>query len=302
MLSRVSVICFAASYGVTLALEVTRLFFRSGIRGALMMGFAAAGLFAHSVFLAYRWLAFYESAPAGGSPLSSEKDWYLLAAWVLIVFYLFVTAYHPKTLFGLFILPLVLGLIAVGTLVADPEPFPREAGSKVWAILHGGSLLVGMVAVLVGFVSGLVYLHQARRLKNKVPPGKRLRLPSLEWLQKTNSRTLTLALLMIGLGILSGIVLNAIDRGSDAGLLPWNDPVVLSTAMMFAWLLVFTVAGMVYRPAREGRRVAYHTLVSFVFLVIALSLVLSRVTQHGGLRVPKTGGPAAPASRRGGPQ
>ena len=35
MLSGVGIVCFAASYTVALALEVTRLFFRSGIRGAL---------------------------------------------------------------------------------------------------------------------------------------------------------------------------------------------------------------------------------------------------------------------------
>jgi hypothetical protein len=41
---------------------------------------------------------------------------------------------------------------------------------------------------------------------------------------------------------------------------------------------------MAYRPAREGRRVAYHTLVSCVFLVIVLALVLSGWTKHGGER------------------
>jgi hypothetical protein len=52
---------------------------------------------------------------------------------------------------------------------------------------------------------------------------------------------------------------------------------------MFSWLLVSAAIGMAYRPAREGRRVAYHTLVSFVFLVIVLALVLSGLTRHGGV-------------------
>jgi ABC-type uncharacterized transport system permease subunit len=140
------------------------------------------------------------------------------------------------------------------------------------------------VAVLIGFASGLMYLHQARWLKHKRPPRRGLRLPSLEWLQKTNSRTLTLALMMIGLGILSGVMLNAANYGSESGWLPWSDPVVLGTAMMFTWLLVSAGIGMAYRPAREGRRVAYHTLVSFLFLVLVLTMVLSGMTQHGGVR------------------
>ena len=284
MLSGVNVVCFAASYGVALALEISRLLFRSGIRGALMLGFAGAGLFAHTVYLYYRWAEFYEKATSGGSPLSSEKDWYLVAAWVLVVFYLYVMCYHPKTAVGLFLLPLALVLIGVAWSVGEKPSFPREAGSRVWGLIHGGSILLGSAAVLIGFASGLMYLHQARRLKQKRPPTRGLRLPSLEWLQKTNSRTLTLALLMIGLGILSGIMLNAANQARQAASLPWNDPVVLSTGVMFGWLLVSTGIGMAYRPAWEGRRVAYHTLVSFVFLAIVLAMVLSGMTQHGGVR------------------
>ncbi len=205
-----------------------------------------------------------------------------MAAWVLVVFYLFVIAYHPRTAVGLFLLPLALGLIGVATLAAGEKPFPREAGSKVWGVVHGGSILLGTAAVLIGFASGLMYLHQARRLKLKRPP-RSLRLPSLEWLEKTNRRTLTLALMMVGLGILSGVVLNAANRAAGAGSLPWDDPVVLGTELMFAWLLVSAGIGMAYRPGRPWRSVAYHTVVSFMFLVIVLAMVLSGLTRHGGV-------------------
>ena len=54
MLSGVSTICFAASYAVALALEISRLLFRSGVRRVVMLGFAGAGLVAHTAFLYYR--------------------------------------------------------------------------------------------------------------------------------------------------------------------------------------------------------------------------------------------------------
>ncbi len=92
-----------------------------------------------------------------------------MAAWVLVVFYLFVTAYHPRTAVGLFLLPLALGLIGVATLVAEAQPIPREAGSKLWGIVHGGSILLATAAVLVGFASGMMYLHQARRSSSSGP-------------------------------------------------------------------------------------------------------------------------------------
>ena len=44
-----------------------------------MLAWAGAGLFAHTVFLYYR------AAHTTGVPLSSWRDWYLLAAWTLMV-------------------------------------------------------------------------------------------------------------------------------------------------------------------------------------------------------------------------
>jgi ABC-type uncharacterized transport system permease subunit len=202
MLSGVSIFCFAASYAVALGLELTRLLFRSAARGALMIGFAAAGFFAHTVYLFYQVVSSSQTADA--LPLSSERDWYLLAAWLLAAVYLYLTYFHPKTAFGVFILPLVLGLIGVARFLADPKPFPREPASQIWGMIHGASLLLATVAMLIGFAAGLMYLGQARRLKNKISPQKGLRLPSLEWLQRTNSRTLIIAEVMLGVGILSG--------------------------------------------------------------------------------------------------
>ena len=278
MLSRVGIICFAASYGVALALEMTRLLFRSGIRGAIMLGFAGAGLFAHTVYLYYR------AASATGSPLSSSQDWCLVAAWILAATYLYLTAYHPKKAFGLFILPLVLFLIAVGTYLADPEPFARGPASKVWGTIHGVSILLAAVAVLVGFAAGLMYLGQAYRLKQKLPPRRGLRLPSLEWLQHANRRAIGIAVLMLGAGIVSGIILNLINYGPEDDRLPWTDPVVLTTFGMFAWLVICVLVGRFYKPVREGHRVAFLTLFSFLFLAFALAVVLFSNTKHGGPR------------------
>ena len=77
MLSHISITCFAASYLVAWLLELSRLFFRSGVRGAIMVGFAVAGFFAQTMYLGYR------AMQSTTLPLSSSFDWYLLAAWML---------------------------------------------------------------------------------------------------------------------------------------------------------------------------------------------------------------------------
>ena len=168
-ISGISVFCFAASYMVALVLELTRMFFRSGVRGALMLGFAGAGLTAHTLFLGYR------AATASGAPLSSAFDWYLLGAWALVVVYLYLTWYHPKTSIGLFLLPLVLALLGLSQF-ADQQPFPQSRAGQVWGMIHGIFLLLGVVTVSIGFVAGMMYLIQAYRLKHKLPASLGLRL------------------------------------------------------------------------------------------------------------------------------
>ena len=276
MLAGVQILCFAASYAVALLLELSRLAFRSGVRGALMLGFAAAGLVAHTVFLYYR------AVKVPGSPLSSEQDWYLMAAWLLVVVYLYLVWYHPRQSFGLFLLPLVLALIGAGTLLARSEPFAREPASRVWGLVHGAALLLATVAVLVGFAAGVMYLYQDRRLKRKLPPPRGPRLPSLEWLARANGRALVAAVLMLVVGVISGVVLNALRRAGGLNLLPWHDPVVFTTLMMLVWLLSAVAFTARYPARRQGRKVAYLTLVSFVFLVVALAAMLVLDTAHGG--------------------
>ena len=275
-MSGVGIICFASSYAIAWALEISRLLFRSGVRGAIMLGFAGAGLVAHTAFLYYR------AVNAEGVPLSSEKDWYLVAAWALVVVYLYLAVLRPKIPFGLFLLPLVLGLISAATFLAPVEPLARGSASKIWGAIHGVSIMLAVVSVLIGFVAGLMYLGQSRRLKHKRLPAGGLRLPSLEWLQRANSHAIVTSLLMLGVGILSGMVLNLINIGDESARLAWNDPVVLSTWLMFFWLLAVVVAIAVYRPARQGRKVAYLTVASFVFLAIMLAAGLLMNSRHWG--------------------
>ena len=197
--------------------------------------------------------------------------------------YFYLACYHASMHFGVFLLPLVLGLIAAAHF-ADPRPFSREPASQIWIIIHGTSIMLATVTVIFGFAAGLMYLEQADRLKRKRPPFLKLRLPSLEWLQMVNSRTMLASMLLVGVAVASGIVLNLLKKSPSV---LWKDPVVWVTLTMFGWLLLHVVIGAFYRPIRQGRKVAYLTLVSFVFLVLALvGMFVSN--QHGGGAVNKS--------------
>jgi ABC-type transport system involved in cytochrome c biogenesis permease subunit len=277
MLSGISITCFAASYAVTLALEVSRLFFRLRVRWIVMILFAAAGLFAHTVYLSM--LTRSELQGNGVTPMSHWYDWCLMAAWVLAAVYLICAARRPENTVGIFLLPLVLALVGAGYAVRRAPPFAREQALSYWGMFHGIMLLLGTVAAALGFAAGIMYLLQSYRLKHKLLPRPGFRLPTLEWLQKLNRRSFLLSTFLLALGLVAGLALNLIRQSSHRGTIAWTDPVVLSSGGLFLWLATATLFESLYKPAREGRKVACITLVSFVFLGLVLYLVLEG--QHG---------------------
>ena len=274
MLSGISIICFAACYAIAFALELVGLKRRFAWHRAVLIGVTVAGVAAHTLYL------LHGAGQSNALPAATASEWVLQAALVLAVIYLAALFYLPGTPTGVALLPIVLGLIA-GSLWASTEPLAPERTFYVWAVFHGIVLLLGTVAVCVGFLAGLMYIAQSYALKHVRSPVNRLRLPSLEWLERVNSRTLGISAVLIALGFLSGLAMSIMLHREDAGYVLWADPVVLSLAAMLIWLVAAETFRLVYPAARRGRKVAYLTLASFVFLVIALGSLMLLDTVHG---------------------
>ncbi len=274
MLSGISIICFAACYAIAFALEVVGLTKRFAWHRAALLVVTIAGFAAHTLYLGNL------AATTKAAPLSSPAEWLLLAAWTLVLVYLGAIANLPRAATGLILLPIILGLIGV-SYFASPEPFGPERASQFWGDLHGWMLLLGTVAVCIGFSAGVMYLIQASWLKRRRPPSDELQLPSLEWLERINTGSLALSMLLVLLGFVSGVVLSTLKHRGETNYTLWTDPVVLSLAAMTLWLIVAELFRLIYPAARRGRKVAYLTLASFGFLVITLASFLWLDNVHG---------------------
>ena len=150
IISGITLTCFGASYGVAWALELVKLFFRSGVRRLLMLAFVLAGLLAHTLYLGYRVVAY------SATPLSSSFDWCLVAAWLLVAAYLYLSYYYPRAALGLYMLPMAVALV-VAAAFAEREPIAAGDALRAWGAVHGIALLVGTLAVMVGFMAGIMY-------------------------------------------------------------------------------------------------------------------------------------------------
>lgn len=262
--------CYLAALGLEL-IGLKRRF--AGRRLAIAL-LTLVGLIAHSIYLGG------QGASRVALPLASPAEWLVVFAWVLAVTYLAATLYLPHAATGVLILPLVLGLILLSR-GASHEPFAPDRTFMFWGLAHGVLLLLGTVTVCVGFLAGLTYLLQSYALKHAKSPLGGLSLPSLEWLERINSRALGISTLLVAFGCASGLAMSALKHQGDAIAALWTDPTVVSSSAMLLWLAAAEIFRLVYPAARQGRKVAYLTLASFIFVVITVLSLLFLDSGHG---------------------
>ena len=269
-MTKISLSCFAFSYAIAMILEISRLFFRAPIRFLIIIGITIAGIFAHTVYL---WLKFQKDF-SGGTPMASWYDWCLMVSLAIAITYVIIAIKKNENSVGIFFLPLVLLLILIAMLIKNRDAFTPSEATNVWAITHGISLLLGTSAMIIAFVAGVMYLVHAFRLKKKMPPRVGFRLPSLEWLEQCNRQSLFYATGLIAAGLVSGAIMNVLQNSENSAGIPWTNSVIVSSGALLFWLLGVTVFEALYKPARQGQKIAYLTLASFVFLMMVLGFTL----------------------------
>ena len=269
MIDRLSVLCFAGTYGLAFLAELARFRVRSTVRWYVAAGLMALGCLVQAAYLAN--LA--PKSPMG--PVDTAFGSVMVLSWIVALIGLYLMLRSPKPVaVGMFVLPLVLGLVVGAGWFAPRQSDWLDWGDTVafWGTVHGVFLLAGAVFTCVAFFAGLMYLAQMRRLKAKRPSRTGLALPSLEQSERINRGAITIAFPLLTFGLLIGIVLSVAARGAgdptaSAHVLRWTDPKVISALVM--WLVFAVLLHARFRPAMRGRSMMLLTIVAFTFLVFA---------------------------------
>ena len=274
MLTGVSVSCFLFSYLLVFVLEILRFGLKIPGRKYVLLGVLGAGLVAHTVFLINEFLL---QAPGGEhlQLLSSWFQWLVLGAWGLALACLILMVRNPNGSMGLFLIPMILGMIGMAQLLRGLEPFEQETTITLWRMIHGVSLLVGTMFICLGLSFGIMYLVQSYRLKSKKRRSAKFGLPALEFLQSMNRQSLFASALALAIGLFSGIVLNINSEGQIA----WLSGGIVFTIALSAWSITAAMMELMSSGSLGGRRSAYLTIANFLFLIVVLGLML--FSQHG---------------------
>jgi ABC-type transport system involved in cytochrome c biogenesis permease subunit len=288
LIERLTVLCFAGTYGLALASDLARFAVRWPGRWYATVGLTVLGWVVQTAYLANLWRG-------GAPPVRTPFESLIVLSWVLAAIDIYLLVHSPRTgAAGLFVMPVVLGIIAaaLGTSRAGWVG-GLGVGSPViafWGMAHGLLLLAGAVCSCVAFAAGLMYLVQSDRLKHKRPARFGLALPSLEQSERLNRGAIIVAFPLLTAGLVIGVILTVAVQRSEGAAIGWGDPKVISTLVM--WVAFAVLLHARFRPAMRGRRVMVLSVVAFLFLAFSLFGVelLHIPTAHGGARTAAAGG------------
>jgi ABC-type uncharacterized transport system permease subunit len=282
-MDRLKVLCFAGTYGLALLCELARLVVRSPFRWYLTVGLTTLGWLVHTFFLAN--LALKDVIIL---PVTTAFESGMVLAWIVALIGLYFMVHWPRQVaVGIFVLPLVLGLVIIASFAPRESNWMEEGMITFWGTVHGIFLLGGAVSTCLAFAAGLMYLAQMRRLKRKRSARFGFALPSLEQTERVNRAAITVAFPLLTFGLLIGLILSlkVPAQADQSGInLSWTDPKVVSALGM--WLVFAVLLHARFRPAMRGRSVMMLTIVAFAFLVFTWVGIeaLRLPTAHGAAR------------------
>lgn len=254
--------CFGLSYLLAFGLELVRLFWPAAGWRVAGLALGGAGVVAHTAYLTV-------NQPTPAAPYGSL----LFLAWVLALFYLYGTVHYARQAWAVFVLPVVIGLVglslALAATAADAAPVSLPGwlhGDRFWGAVHGLLLLLAAVGISVGFLTSVMYLVQARRVRNKVNPARVVPMLNLERLETMTRRAVNLAFPLLTAGLLVGSLLLRHDHDAAGN---WLSLKVLSTAGL--WLVFGVLLYLRYATNIPARRLALLQVGAFGLLLVALA-------------------------------
>jgi hypothetical protein len=275
-----SAICFLLAYSFVLVAE----FSRFGLRGEASRRWvtrATLALFAiafitHSLYLIDRMLLSWFAGDRA-QPFGTWQEWGILVAWMIALAFVVMWWRRSDKQIGLFVLPLIIGLIGLAVVFPVDSPIALNQASTVsfWRLVHSIAMMIGTMLVTLGFAVATMYLVHAWKLKHRSASGNAIRLPSLEYLQSIGRNCILGSAASIGFGVVSGAIMNFTRDGQVA----WTDRGIIFTGGLFLWLCFAAVAQWFSSNRGRGEWTAFMSILSFVIVLIALAFVVS--APHG---------------------
>jgi len=190
-----------------------------------------------------------DAGAAGGTRL-----WMGLSAFSLGALYLFLARRYPIAALGSFVVALATVLAAFALFMAPSQHELVSGEVATWILrIHIGLAFIGITAFAFATAVSIVYLMQARALKQKHSSGLRRRLPPLDVLDQLSLRSIIAGFPFYTIALLLGSA-QAVRQGSGQIKLAY----ILAVT---SWLIYGGVLQARLTAGWRGRRAAILTII-----------------------------------------
>jgi ABC-type transport system involved in cytochrome c biogenesis permease subunit len=247
--------------GVAYAIHFAR---RDATAGRTATTLLLLGVLVHTFVIGMRTMEVWHSPFANPSRAVST------AVWLLTLSYLYLEVTTDERAMGVFILPIIVGLQLIPVLSPGVEHRNPVLDSP-WFWVHVSSLLFAYASFGLAGVLGLTYMLQFKEIKKKHLGYFYTRLPSLQILDRMNSRATMTGWLFLTIGVIVGVIWTAQARplapgNSNLQAMSLNDPKIFFAALTWA---VYSFAVVARRTIGwNGRRAAWLSTVGFVIVLL----------------------------------
>jgi cytochrome c-type biogenesis protein CcsB len=203
----------------------------------------------------------------GDFPVISFHKALSFFSWSLVLVFLVVAIRNYLHVLGAFILPLSFLSLVSASVFPVESPSLHPVFQAVW--IHVTLSMLGTVGFAVAFVSGIMYLMQDWLLKSKQFNVLNFKLPSLDFLDNLNQRSILLGFPFLTLGILTGAISAQLTWGA---YLSWNSE---QTWALVTWAFYLIVLLGRITVGWRAKKAAYLTVFGFAGVLLTfLGVVL----------------------------
>ncbi len=244
-------------YALGMVFYLFYVFFGKGRLSQLANVITILAFCSHTINLVARWII------AKHAPFVSSFETIYSAAWLAAFTFLIIQLFFKKIeSIGSIVLPLIfltVGLAYINSMEIEPAV---PATRSPWLIIHALFAELAFGCVLVAVAASIIYLVKERR--GEVTGSFVDRFPEISILDQANYKLMAIGFICLAIMIVSGAIWADLLWGSY-----WSwDPV--ETWSLITWLIFGLYLHLRTTYNWKGKKAAYFTIVSFVFVVIAI--------------------------------
>ncbi len=254
ILSWASILCYLICLGCY-GMDLIR---RKPVLGKAATALLVLGLGVHFLALEHR------ASLTGSVPYNDLYGSMSLFAWMVALVYLVLELRHKQKAMSLFLVPIVILLQVIATQI-QKNPTASGPGVKGWLFaFHVNVTMFAYSAYVVSFIASTMYLIQHVRLRARRSGRWFSLLPSLDLLERVNLTSVTIGVVALFIGILSGAVW---------ARTAWHDkPQLWDAKITWSLLTVLVYSVYIFVQKRKGWRGPRSALIAVGgFLVVIFS-------------------------------